>query len=309
MKGHFFLRRDKKPVWRAPAEYYEKFSQTGAEPGAVGVEHPNAVGVEHPKLQIHTLKQLRDEGVLPRHIVVANFPEVAWYEAPIGDTSQWTAAYRLVPQRGRVIIAEIRLFPRERRHMIEPGEWSAEYLGPGAHVPRGGITARLVRKVRLGLMAKPGTSDSEITRLVTWWREQLNEEVRDVGAEGILPHQTVNLPPPPGTPRRRGRPAWPDRRYAQVAKAYAEELVKAQNEKRPPHPAQAIMKRLKLESPAKARDAIKRARERGFLTAAPGYGRVGGFLTPRAKALLRSNASKKTRPNAKATRRRPAQHS
>src|SRR5206468_7813862 len=71
-----------------------------------------------------------------------------WVEAAVND--QWMAAYRLVPgQHREPVIAELRIFPRERMNGRPPGRWSAAVLGIEANVPEGGISADLVRRVRI----------------------------------------------------------------------------------------------------------------------------------------------------------------
>jgi hypothetical protein len=52
----------------------------------------------------------------------------------------WVAAYRLLVEEGRLIVAELRVFPAEQDR--DAGSWSGELLGDNAKAPRGGLTAR-----------------------------------------------------------------------------------------------------------------------------------------------------------------------
>src|SRR5262245_22715902 len=72
-----------------------------------------------------------------------------WLEMPLDP--YWLLALRILLQRGEPIIAELRIFPRERLQHREPGEWSASLLGVHAKAPKGGIPVELVRNVPLGL--------------------------------------------------------------------------------------------------------------------------------------------------------------
>src|SRR5688572_25527979 len=72
-----------------------------------------------------------------------------WIEAKVDD--RWMVAYRLIPQGGVAVVAEVRLFPLQKESVQRsPGEWSAGLLGIHATAPRGGIDARLLRKIRIG---------------------------------------------------------------------------------------------------------------------------------------------------------------
>jgi hypothetical protein len=59
------------------------------------------------------------------------FTAQAWLEVEVGE--DWRAAARLAVQDGRVVISELRVFPRDRplRGGV-PGLWRGEILGPRA---------------------------------------------------------------------------------------------------------------------------------------------------------------------------------
>jgi hypothetical protein len=185
-----------------------------------------------------------------------------WVSVPLD--AHWVAAYRITVQDGAVVVGEVRVFPREEDRWSLPGTWSAEVLGIKAPVPRGGITSRLLRRVRVG--AHHRIADAVLRRDADWVPMPL-----------ALERQR-----PPGA----GRPRKPDLWYARLAQAYARALHAGS--------ARPILDvaRAKHLPPARVRDAIYRARGRGLLSRAqlPGQegqqGQKGGRLTPKALALL-----------------------
>lgn len=73
-------------------------------------------------------------------------PPEFWIEV---DYDSWMVGYRVAPQGGRPVVAEIRVFPREASRattVTTPGEWSCEIT----EIPTGGISARLLRALRPG---------------------------------------------------------------------------------------------------------------------------------------------------------------
>ena len=78
-----------------------------------------------------------------------------WVEVPLAQG--WMVAFRLSPQDGQPVIGEIRLFPDESnapykdgtRWRRPAGRWSGDYPGASAAVPRGGITASVLRTIRM----------------------------------------------------------------------------------------------------------------------------------------------------------------
>lgn len=73
-----------------------------------------------------------------------------WFEMVLNE--EWAVAYRIVSQPTGLAVAEVRVFPNEeqwRKGHTAPGEWSGGLLGTRAVVPRGGLTSRVLRHVRL----------------------------------------------------------------------------------------------------------------------------------------------------------------
>ena len=200
-----------------------------------------------------------------------------WYETPVDD--EWIASYRLAPQNGRVVVAELRVFPievtRARTSDGSAGYWSGEVLGTKASVPRGGLTARLIKNsIRLG--AHLAKADEALE----WWRQMLL--IEGTGLTGTEKRQAASHTP------TRGRPGRPAIEYARLARTYAQAVASS---RRNPTEVVAARHRLTIK---KARDLVHKARSRGFLTGTD-RGIAAGVLTPKAKAILTDKAPPKRR--------------
>ena len=198
-----------------------------------------------------------------------------WYETQIDDT--WMAAYRLAPQAGHVVVAELRVFPLEperARSARGAGLWSAELLGDTARMPRDGLSARVLRKVRMGehsTMAEDALQGFRALGLL-----ELFSGLGDTGRRATRTGPT------------RGRPGHPPLYYARLARTYAAAVARQS-----PRPTEVVAARHRL-TVAHARDLIHKARVRGFLTTTI-KGRLAGALTPKAKAVLGIRPSQTTR--------------
>ena len=89
-----------------------------------------------------------------------------WEERPID--AKWMSAARFVYQGADLVVGELRIFPREQVaafHVTDQertgGTWSAELLGHSARAPRGGLGARILRKVHLRALAEAVRRDLE----------------------------------------------------------------------------------------------------------------------------------------------------
>jgi hypothetical protein len=207
-----------------------------------------------------------------------------WYEAEVGE---WVAAWRLLPQGGRLVFGELRLFPNEPRR--KAGRWSADRLGNRAQVPGGGITVNELR----GLVARIGDHRRQAQAEPARWvmKEQRRERPLGYpfGPEGLFARHGVSealvdetggvvsgvvathLPP-----KRMRRD---ERFYAEMAAAYAEAVAAGNN--RPIDTIAAALGR----SRNTVKDVIREARARSLLTETT-HGRAGGRLTAKAKKLL-----------------------
>jgi hypothetical protein len=228
-----------------------------------------------------------------------------WYEAEVGD---WVAAWRLLPQGGRVVFGELRLFPNEPRR--KAGRWSADRLGDRARVPGGGITVKELRRLVLEIGEHRRRSQSEVGRWIG--REQRRKQPLGYpfGPEGLFERHGVTeafVDPASGLeggfvathlpPKRMRRD---ERFYAEMAAAYAE-AVSAGNNRPIDTIAQALGR-----SRNTVKDVIREARARGLLTETT-HGRAGGRLTARAKRLLKPRKDESAGPSqaARSSRRPP----
>lgn len=179
-----------------------------------------------------------------------------WFTEPLKDHPKWTAAYRLVPQSGSPIIAEMRLYPTGRT----PPE-DSRYETMPASVPKGGITRRLVREVPVGqhlVLADEILAD--LRRAPGW-------------ASELPPRRGFRRP---AKVRGRQRAAdTRDQRLAEVAAIYDDAVTSG---KRPiPIVAQAFE-----VSASRASMLVTEARKEGMLSETR-RGVAGGLMTQKAR--------------------------
>ena len=216
-------------------------------------------------------------GVPTKRLLIRSDAVVAgnvWLEVPIDP--HWLAASRLAVQDGHLVVAEVRLFPRETGGRRVPGRWRGVVLGTRAPVPRGGLTARTLRAVRLGEHLK------HTHEVLAWFQRKHGKVLFEAGhsleALGLLP-------PDQDRPRRARNAGQPDRFYATLATTYVQLVSRGVR-----HPIRTIARRRHIGS-EKVRDWIREARVRGLLTMGT-QGRAGGQLTPLARRVLKSPSSR-----------------
>jgi hypothetical protein len=205
-------------------------------------------------------------------------PHETWLEVPLDGS--WIAAYRVVPQEGRPVVAEVRVFPDENAPRPQ-GRWSAERLGDQAPVPVGGVPARVLRQLRVREHL------SLYDEIVQRYHPSQSFRV------SLLEHGFTRVMKEAGHRRRS------DLFYAEIASAYVRLTADRA-------PIRRLREELEREgglyfAEATVRDFVNRARRRGLLTPSP-PGRPGGELTPKAQVLLRQLAEDR---QVLAKRRRP----
>ena len=201
--------------------------------------------------------------------------ECPWIYEPLDDA--WVVAYRIVAQGGEPVVGEVRIFPREtpkgdlRTSLLGPGEWSGKLLGHLATVPRGGLTARLLKRVRLGAQV------TNVRHVLQWWDSGAYQDLakQELGAEVASPLEPGGFASAMGfAPRpKRGRPPAAPLYYARLARDYVSALRRGS---RRPLADLAATRNMKV---SQVRDAIRRARSLGLLTGGKKSGRAGGQLT------------------------------
>jgi hypothetical protein len=182
-----------------------------------------------------------------------------WLEVPMG---RWMAAYRLTEQQGQPVISELRIFPfQEKRWVKRPGgRWSGMY-GDCVHIPGGGITARLIRQIKLTEFRKV------LCEILDRWKH-------------LAPHGIPVSPSASPSKPHRGRKGRSDIELARIASIYEGAYLARRAA------ISAVARALNV-SLSKARDAVHRARIRGILSAATKQGRGGGTVTPLGRQLLK----------------------
>jgi hypothetical protein len=187
-----------------------------------------------------------------------------WIEADLEQG--WTVAARMITQKGRPAIAELRLFPTPTAASGTPrdlGTWNQD----DATVPPRGLLHNILRAAPLGLM-----------------KEREHQIARQLGLiETVIDEP---LPPIPVRPGRKGNPIEFD---AYVAAIYVDEL---QRGSKGVHARTAARLGPTYKS-TYVRKRISRCRERGLLTPTT-TGKAGGELTGLAKAALRRGSPPST---------------
>ncbi|MGE3273852.1 MAG: hypothetical protein AB7O67_01985 [Vicinamibacterales bacterium] len=233
-----------------------------------------------------------------------------WVEVELGEG--WRAAYRIVPSSpfGEPAIGELRVFPSEGHAPTRPpGEWSAELLGTRARCPRGGVTAKVLKSIRLrsvipelnavmSVSVSPSAPDSPSrprsaalspsAALTEAGRQSLARRRADLARfeEAYAPfkvrqHESARH----SKPGRSGRPpVHSERFYAQVAQTYRAALDRGE-----PKAANWVATQLGLNSADTVRMMVHRgAKARGLITS---FER-SWILTDRAHELLKSDTRK-----------------
>lgn len=170
---------------------------------------------------------------------------VYWVHIPFAEG--WVAAQQLAVQDGVIVVSELRVFPKERLR-AKPREWS----GAVASVPRGGLSASLLRSVSIGGHAvAPVVTDWLESKLFSRpdrlgvavdWEPAARSFARLVERDLSV---RIEPPRPPTEAGRRGRKPTRDRKFyegiaadyirlfregpaRQVAKRLADERSKAE---------------------------------------------------------------------------------
>ena len=203
-----------------------------------------------------------------RRVTVDDF----WFEMVLDD--EWAVAYRIVAQPVGLAVGEVRVFPVEqawREGKTPPGEWSGVLRGTKALVPRGGVTSRLLRQVRID---RNIWYCLKILKAVTKRRGTVDRPGQPGHGRAFVAYalersgvRTQRMEPTPieARGRSRGRPRVPAKEYARLARAY-QRLVLSGARGKQLHEALASKLGLTL---SQVRNRIARGREYGFFGEVP----------------------------------------
>ena len=220
-------------------------------------------------------RRLEQGRTLPdgRRVRAGSVVHECWLEDEITDG--WMVAYRVLPQKGRPVVGEVRIHPGSPGSDFDAGEWSAEWEGFKAEVPEGGIRAKLLTK-----QLRFGRYLSEVAEIVRpmeqkWGRSALYDRGQLLSRHGFTPEVAERETPV-------GRPS----QYSLLDLArFARDLNRIIRHGNPKAPVKELAEVLGVEHEKMSRQ-INRAREKGMLDK-PEPGLSGGRLTERARALLR----------------------
>jgi len=211
-------------------------------------------------------------------------PQGYWCEAP-GDIPGWHTAAHIVERNGKLVIAELRVYPARKLSTMLT-ETQATWDGESTSLPEGGFRSPMLRLVRPYRLI-------EVSQTLFEHLEKV--ETRDPSAR-----------PPVDYRRRPGRPPKPDCWYAQMAAEYADLCHKRvrnpiqvlARKRAQPHseprastqPGEVRRGPAGLDPDPKHFEAIrwqlKEARRRGLLTPSAAPGHAGGTLTDKGRAAL-----------------------
>jgi hypothetical protein len=219
---------------------------------AVPARLVDALGLDGTPLDVHDARAYREVRIAP-----------PWIEVTLPGGA-WRLALRVATQAGRMVVSELRVLPLEDYKGRPPGTWSGEWRRPHkVTVPPGGITARLLRRIRLGDIGRHARA--YMTSPSGW------------DAFGRLLGGELHTPRRPGRARRR---APDDISLAQIANSYRDVRQTA-----PRRVIVALAAQLRLDE-REVSQLVYRARKRGLLTSTK-QGAAGGELTAKARRLLK----------------------
>lgn len=192
----------------------------------------------------------------------------AWLEHRLDES--WVAVYRLVPQDGRPVIAEVRIVPYVEK--LPPGASPGTFIG---EVPRGGV-----QSVQLSALRTEAVLRAQL-EVIDWWdscgrREFVERIQRRFGFDPVRVRSAAARRPH----------AADDEELARIASAYVHECEAGARAPRKSAAASLCIS----ETESQLAKRLHAARERGILGGAR-PGRAGGELTPYGKSLLAALSS------------------
>ena len=240
-------------------------------------------------------------------VVFFTQPPKVELEMPLRDAPGWRLGLLILVYEGSLVVAEVKVFPDGDRHVPprpanrrpferEPRQWSENASALMAtDVPT--ITARMLRSIKLG-------------EIIATLREHLETQQHTALERSVWAEVFGSGPSTLGEPfaavlsHSPSRSHQGDEYLAQLARPYSA-MVAAGSK----HPIQDLADELGVKKPSHVRDAIFRAREKGYLTRSLGP-RPGGSLTQAGRDVLQraSQATGKSptgRPRRGATAKSP----
>ena len=201
----------------------------------------------------------------------------AWLEVPLSDG--WMAAYRFANQNGTPVVTEVRVFPRDATLTHRPaGQWVGQWLGVKASVPKGGISSRLLRSLKVA------SHMQHFHEIAEWMLTKGGDPPEFISQElGRVGYRLLSRRAEPASGRD-------ETFYARVANEY---------ERAGKYPIKTMAARRKVPV-ERVRAEIYQARELGLLTR-EGQGKAGGALTDKGRRVLREWKGKKVKQQQKRT--------
>jgi hypothetical protein len=230
----------------------------------------------------------------PQHLAFGRGPTGApqpILRAKLGE--DWITERQLTVQGARVVVAAIRVYPARWRNAPER---SYEQAGVEAEVPPGGITARLLRRIRMGAhldhfgatlrpRRQPGQTKQEAAEAqetAASIRQLVGHFTSSSFAAGRW-HSRAAIPQ--NGRRRPGRRPLADAAIAEAAAGYVLAC-----RRRSPHPIRDTARASGMTE-ARLRDLVYRARNRRGFLSETAQGSGGGDMTPVGRAQLKKTSA------------------
>jgi len=192
-----------------------------------------------------------------------------WFETTLDG---WAVAVRIVAQPDGLAVGELRIFPADdlwRQRRTRPGEWGGVLRGTRADVPRGGLSARMLRRVRLDQKAW-----YPLLNRLTQEHGRVSDRAHPAAGRAYVPFvltragvRTRRMQP---VPKQKGRPRLPEKQYERIARTYKRLLARGRGGRL----YADLAKELGL-TVTQARNRVARARRYGYLRDAPLVPRCG----------------------------------
>jgi len=147
-------------------------------------------------------------------------------------------------------------------------------ITPGGEVPPGGLTKTFLNSIPIGEI------QSQLRMIKEVYAHNLERQPGDDKWRRLFKLDEKDIEK---AKRKRGRPGRPLLFYAQVARDYDAAFRAGY-----PNPTAEVKRARRNMTREQARDAVSRARREGLLTKPPRPGIPGGWLTPKAKAVLKN---------------------
>ena len=184
----------------------------------------------------------------------------------------WRAEYRLAIQDQHLVVAELRVFPCAPDAPNET--WAGDLTGLHSRVPPGGLSATILKRVRIGADIAAGR------HILRWLDSQARQKGQQSAVvEGLRTKSLADFgrPKPQAGSPESGRRGLPRSVYVKVARAYQQAIAAGSRRPVVDTAAALVGRKATRQELAQTSQRIFRARRLGLLTRTS-QGRAGGLV-------------------------------